>query len=214
MNLNQELLSVLKQEGCDIVGFADLRILPEEPRKKLDTGIIIGVPYVPAGMEMKREDNPIRFADGGGGTFEPLERYNQITVQFLKERKYKANVKYSTTQITMKMLATIAGIGWIGKCAILTTKETGPALRFTAVLTNAPFEHGTPIIKSQCPPDCTDCADACPTQAIKGGLWERGIHRDEFFDVEACKKHRSKVDGYCCICMSACPFTKQGLGYV
>ena len=213
MDLNRELLDILKQEGCDIVGFADLRELPEEPRKKLDTGVIIGVPYVPAGMQMKRADNPVRFMNGGGETFEPLERYNRVTVEFLKERKYKANIKYSSTQVTMKMLATIAGIGWIGRCAILTTKDTGPALRLTAVLTNAPFTCGEPITVSQCPVDCTACANACPVQAIKGGLWKRGVHRDEFLDVEACKKHRSKVSGYCCVCMSACPFTKRGLGY-
>jgi len=213
MDLNRELLDILKQEGCDIVGFADLRELPEEPRKKLDTGVIIGVPYIPAGMQMKRGDSPVRFADGGGGTFEPLERYNRVTVEFLKERKFKANIKYSSTQVTMKMLATMAGIGWIGRCAILTTSETGPALRLTAVLTNAPFTCGEPITTSQCPADCTACADACPAQAIKGGLWKRGVHRDEFLDVVACKKHRSKVSGYCCVCMSACPFTKRGLGY-
>ena len=40
-------------------------------------------------------------------------------------------------QITYKMLATLAGIGWIGKNALLVTKEQGSAVRFTAVLTDA-----------------------------------------------------------------------------
>jgi len=38
MNLNQEIIEQLNQEGCNIVGFADLRVLPEEPRKGLEVG--------------------------------------------------------------------------------------------------------------------------------------------------------------------------------
>ena len=42
MTLNEEITWLLKNEGCKIVGFADLRNLPEEPRKCGDFGTIIG----------------------------------------------------------------------------------------------------------------------------------------------------------------------------
>jgi len=126
------------------------------------------------------------------------------------EKGYKRNKTYSRMTITYKMLATLAGIGWVGRCALLITKDLGPALRFTALLTNAPLECGTPITQSLCPPDCSACADICPANAVKTGLWERGIHRDEFFDVNACKKGRSQCHG---LCISICPYIQKGFGY-
>ena len=33
MNLTQEITELLQKEGCKIFGFADLRTLPEEPRR-------------------------------------------------------------------------------------------------------------------------------------------------------------------------------------
>jgi len=210
MNLNQEIIERLKQEGCDIIGFADLRILPEELRKRLDVGIIMATTYAPQAVWDKLDDNQKQIINDNWSKGDPLERYNKAAKSFLKEKGYKRNTTYSSMQITYKMLATIAGIGWIGKCALLVTNELGPAVRFTAVLTNAPFECGTPITSSQCPPDCNFCVDECPAKAIKGGLWERGIHRDEFFDVDACKKGRSKCNG---LCIASCPYTRKGLGY-
>jgi len=215
MSLNQELTDLLTAEGCTILGFADLRILQEEPRKKLDTGIIVGFPYTAEGMKENLAGNPDKFWRDAGATFEPLERFTEKVVQFLKERKYKANTKtYKQTVVTAKTVGTLSGIGWIGRCAMLTTKETGPALRLSVILTNAPFECGTPITKSLCPEDCTACADICPAGAVKGGLWERGVHRDEFFDVTACGKGRGNKKNPCNnLCIAVCPYAKTGLGY-
>lgn len=213
MTLNQELIQLLENEGCSIVGFADLRILPEEPRRGSDFGIVMGALYAAEGMRENLQGNPDRFGNDSGATFEPLDRYKKTVIKFLKDNGYKANTKYLNTTVTHKMVGTLSGIGWIGRCAILTTKEWGPALRLTAVLTNAPVECGTPIIKSLCPADCTACADICPTNAIKEGLWEQGIHRDTFFDVKACCKGRQKRKPICGLCISVCPYTKKGFGY-
>ena len=210
MNLNNELIQILNQEGCNIVGFADLRDLPEEPRKGLGVGIIMATTYTPQAVWDKLDDTQKQLVRDNEENGSPLERYKKAAKAFLKEKGYKRNTTYPTMEITYKMLATIAGIGWIGRCALLVSSAQGPAVRFTAVLTNAPFECGTPITASQCPTDCTACADACPANAVTGGLWARGIHRDEFFKVEACKKMRSKCDG---VCVASCPFTRNGLGY-
>jgi epoxyqueuosine reductase QueG len=210
MTLNQELIELLKQDGCRIIGFADLSVLPEEPRNGLGVGVVMATAYLPTAVwdrlsGKQRQDFEDYMAMGN-----PLERFKKTTKAFLKERGYKRNTTYKSMEITYKMLATLAGIGWIGRNAMLVTKEQGSAVRFTAVLTDAPFECGTPVTASLCPPNCHNCFDACPGKAIKGGLWERGIHRDEFYDVEACKKNRSACDT---VCVAGCPFTQQGLGY-
>ena len=209
MSLNDELLEVLKQEGCGVVGFADISVLPEEPRKNLETAVIMATFYAPEAVRKKMKNVPEVFANETDTEIPRLDRYNKAAFSFLRSKKYKANVTYSKGEITYKMLATLAGIGWVGRCALLVTDKTGPALRFTAVLTNAPFDCGTPITESKCPSDCSACSDACPANAVKGGLWERGVHRDTFFDVKACMKHRSKCGGKC---ISVCPYTLKGIG--
>jgi len=210
MSLNLEITERLKQEGCCIVGFADLHELPAEPRKGLGVGVIMATQYAPDAVWDKLGDTQKQAIKNNWKLGDPLERYNKAAKAFLKEKGYRRNTTYPSMEVTFKMLATLAGIGWIGKCALLVSKELGPAVRFTAVLTNAPFDCGTPITSSLCPPDCNACADACPTKAVSGRMWARGIHRDEFFDVGACKKGRSKCDG---ICIASCPFAQKGLDY-
>ena len=210
MNLENEIIENLKREGCGIFGFADLSALPEEPRKGLPSAVVMGTFYSPKAVSDRMKSTPDFIAGEFNADVPRLERYRKAAMAALKNNKFKANITYSTTAITFKTLATLAGIGWIGRCALLVTDKVGPALRLTAVLTNAPLKYDAPILKSKCPPGCDECFDACPTNAVKEGLWERGIHRDAFFDVEACKKGRNKCDT---ICIASCPFTKKALGY-
>ncbi|MCL2364275.1 MAG: hypothetical protein FWC71_06385 [Defluviitaleaceae bacterium] len=209
MDLNHAFVKALQEEGCHIIGFADLRELPEECRNKLPVGIIMATTYAPEKLWDKLSEAQRKIINDDWASDSPLDCYNKKAKAFLKEHGYKRNTTYPTMQLTYKMLATIAGIGWIGRNTLLVSNAQGPAVRFTAVLTNAPFACGTPITASQCPPNCRLCMDACPGKAIKAEpLWARGIHRDEFFDVDACKKNRSGCGGACVAC---CPFTAKGL---
>ena len=216
MNLNQEIIELLEKEGCKIWGFADLRNLPASVHQGFDTGIVMGAAYTAKGMKENLEGNTDQFCIDSTSTNEQLERFQKSVFNLLKEKKYKASIKYRNTffsgGLSHKMVGTISGLGWIGKLAILTTKTFGPALRLTAVVTNAPLKCGKPITKSMCPANCNACVDICPTKAIKGTLWETGIYRDVFFDVKACGKGRKKR-GMCGLCISVCPFAKKGLGY-
>lgn len=80
MNLNQELTELLKNEGCNIVGFADLSSLPKDPRKALGCGIIMGTPYTAEGMRANLDGDIQKFCSDSGATFEPLERYKKAAV--------------------------------------------------------------------------------------------------------------------------------------
>ena len=212
MDLNQAFVDTLKLAGCHVVGFADLSVLPAEPRNHLPVGIIMATAYTPPTVWNKLNEAQRKAIADNEADGDPLERYRKRAKDFLRERKYKRNTTYPTMQITYKMLATLAGIGWIGRNALLVSHALGCAVRFTAVLTDAPFVCGTPITASLCPPHCRLCTEACPGKAIKGNpLWARDIHRDAFFDVDACKANRNKCDGACVGC---CPFTIKGLSLV
>jgi epoxyqueuosine reductase QueG len=114
-----------------------------------------------------------------------------------QSREHIGEVEYNTT-LPHKTVATRAGIGWIGKSALLVTDAYGSAIRLSSILTNAPLSTNRPINKSRCG-DCMICANACPAGAVSGKLWEVELYRDEFFDPIKCR-------------ITACERAKQGFG--
>ena len=231
MSLNNDIVKLLRQEGCDIVGFADLRVLSKEARQNFDYGILIALAFTKEAMAENKNGSPQRYSDEHDPMTRKLGELKELTAEFISDRGYEVlkdtpasvvdrNILRSL--LPQKTVATLAGIGWIGRCAMLVTNEVGSALRLTVLLTNAPFDCGTPITKSLCPKNCTVCVDVCPGKAPLGKLWEAGVDRDEFFNAHACQTAahtRAKSllgiddESRCGLCVSNCPFTKRGLGY-
>jgi len=230
MSLNHEIITLLRQEGCGIVGFADLHCLSKKARQNFDCGIVMALSYSREAMRDNKNGPPQQYYAEFVPVNKRLPELAALTADFLVDRGYKALAKITSTVVQdedyrtvlpHKTVATLAGLGWIGKCAMLVTPEVGSALRLTVVLTNAPLDCGTPVTKSMCDPNCTVCADVCPGWAPLGGLWEVGVDRDAFFNAQACRSaaraHAKAALGIdetlCGLCMSNCPFTKLGLGY-
>lgn len=126
----------------------------------------------------------------------------------INENKLEAEFSHKTT-------ATKGGLGWIGKCDLLVTKEFGSALRLNTVFTEAPVKAGKPIEKSLCG-DCSDCIDNCPVNAPTGKQWDSSVQRDEIIDIQQCysecKRASKKINfnhPLCGRCIIACPWTKK-----
>lgn len=230
MGLSDEIRNELFSLGASIVGFADLTVLPKDIRDNFDYGIVIGLAYSGKAMQDNMNGDARQYWSEFTLTNEKLPQLAIHTANILIDKKYKALAKVQTmivqdsdykTVLPHKTVATLAGIGFIGKCATLVTKEFGSALRIIVVLTNAPLECGVPISKSLCNPNCNTCANVCPGKAIKGGLWEVGIDRSNFFDAHACRpaarRHAKENLGIeetlCALCISNCPWTKSALNY-
>jgi epoxyqueuosine reductase QueG len=230
MFLNNKIIEILKQENCDIVGFADLHCISNEARQGFDYGIIMALSYTKEAMQDNKNELPQKYYSELEIINKRLPELAVLTADFLVSNGYKALPKTQSmivldkdwrSILPHKTVATLAGMGWIGKCANLVTNEIGSALRFIVVLTNAPLDCGEPISKSLCPPNCNVCADVCPGKAPLGGLWEANIDRDDFFYANACSKAarvraKEKLDIdmiVCGLCISNCPFTQRGLGY-
>ncbi|MFO7889365.1 MAG: GNAT family N-acetyltransferase [bacterium] len=108
------------------------------------------------------------------------------------------------------MVATRAGMGWIGKTDLLVTHRFGPRVRLASVLTTSEiFDSGKPIIESQCG-DCTICIENCPARAATGTLWKTDVYRNEYYDPFKCRdfcrqiseKTINKKISLCGICLS------------
>ena len=230
MGITGEIRGFLQEQGCTIVGFANLCVLPIDVRRGHANGILLGLPYTTVAMAENRSGRPARYYAEYTAMNERLPVLAEQTAQLLASHGYKAEPNTQTTVskagdyrtvLPHKTVATLSGVGWIGKCATLVTKEIGAALRLNVVLTDAPVECGTPITESKCPEFCQICAKICPGGAPSGIPWKRGIDRNEFFDVHACfdaaqERARSLLQiekTVCGLCIANCPFTREGLGY-
>jgi len=111
-----------------------------------------------------------------------------------------------------KLAAHLAGLGWIGKNALLITPEHGPRVRWGTVLTDAPLEDGMPM-DEMCK-DCRACVEACPVHAFIGQVFDRPRPRSEIFAAEACDRYRRNQEQTlgvraCGICDYICPFGRK-----
>jgi epoxyqueuosine reductase QueG len=117
------------------------------------------------------------------------------------------------TSISHKMVATRAGLGWIGKTDLFISKKFGPRLRLVSLLTDYPLDQTGKAINNRRCGKCIECISACPAKAGNGQLWDIHTDRDVFFDaykcrakcVELSKKYLNSNSATCGICVSVCP---------
>ena len=225
LTLSEQLKSVLKDSGAALVGFADLTNIPENQRDGFKYGISIAVAI----------DPEIINGIGNGPTKEYYDEYCRLN-QLLDSLDIKAaeiisahgfnalpktraniipNWTNHSTILPHKTVATRAGLGWIGKCALLVTEQYGSAVRLSSVLTDAPLEISEPIDHSHCGA-CDNCVRNCPATALSGDLWSVGLEREKFFNTQGCRNKAIErtwkvVPGetLCGLCMLVCPRTKK-----
>lgn len=230
--LNDELKKLLTAKGASLVGFADLREIAPEFRDNLPFGISIATALNPEIISEIRDGPTKRYYAEYKRANQLLDKLGGFAVQFLEQRGYKArrfaptfsggnggfDSEKLSTRLQHKTTATRAGLGWIGKCALLVTREFGSAVRFTTVLTNAPLATGQPVNSSSCG-RCAACVDICPGQAPKGKDWQLGMPRESLFDAFACQEAARELatkligipETICGLCIVSCPWTKKYL---
>jgi epoxyqueuosine reductase QueG len=117
------------------------------------------------------------------------------------------------TDLSHKMVATRAGLGWIGKTDLFISREFGPRLRLVSILLKTPVKSKSkPIDISRCG-NCNICVDICPSKAANGKLWDITVDREEFYDPWKCRNQCAEFGSnrlgldvrICGICVAACP---------
>lgn len=231
MNKDQQMTAdieaLLRDNGAALVAFGDVTALPADSRQEMPVGIIFAMavdlmitaslvdgPSPAYAAEYERLNDQLQAAGDRCAAWLAAQGYrafNQgVTVDVL-DRKTLSMV------LPHKTIATRAGLGWIGKCALLVTEAYGSAIRLNTVLTDAPLVTGTPIDESRCG-ECTACQDACPGAAPTGENWNAGMPREALFDAFACfqaARAQSSAQGIphiiCGRCIAACPWTRKYL---
>jgi len=215
-DLTERLRSCALGAGASLVGFADVEGYADLPR-----AVALAIAHSPAALaDLEGMPSPAyyqeyldfnrRLDEMAGRLAEVLEvagcrvRLHPATLGVIDPETLAAPFSH-------KLAATRAGLGWIGKSALLVTPELGPALRLTSLLTDAPLVPGAPLTESECA-DCRACTDICPGRAISGEEWWAGRPRHEFYDAFACRRAaleraraRSMDSTICGLCLAVCP---------
>ena len=225
-DLNRKIKTELLRLGADIVGFGELDELPDNVREGMPVGISVAARYPKEVIRGIAELPTQEYREWYDKLNMLLDAIVTSGAEIIREMGYRAVAQTreyvgngeseDNTTLPHKTVATRAGIGWIGKSALLVTDQYGSAIRLSSILTDAPFYTALPINKSRCG-DCMVCAKACPAGAVSGKLWEVGLYRDEFFNPVKCRKtakERAKLgfDGditICGKCIEVCPHTQR-----
>jgi len=225
MDLSTELRKYLLDNGATEVGFADMSEVTI--LKGLNTGVVFYIAY-PKDILKRMDDAPtMEYVLKLVEMNKELDKLGMLSEEYLKNKGFDA---YAQTKIRLgtdfgddnsfelphKTFATKAGLGWIGKSALLITEKYGSAIRLSSVLTNAPLETATPITESKCG-ECNLCQRACKAGAISGKNWNYLSKRNDFYDDKKCEKYMLKItekkfgkpDTVCGKCIHACIYTKR-----
>jgi len=207
--------------GASIVGFADLEGSVPKRWEHLKAGMSIVVRLSNIIIDEIKNGPTLTYAYHYRTINQLLDSIAIKTSNLIQSLGYKAlpipasqtvNEKKLEGLISHKMVATRAGLGWIGKNALLITPQYGPRIRLVSVLTNAPLRPLPPVSESKCG-RCFLCVKACPAGALKGRNWTVNTKREDLMKVDLCHevtKHNKKIfaEAICGICISVCPIGK------
>lgn len=216
------------RQGADLVGIGDLSGLPPSQRQGLPFGVSVAVKYPKEVIQGISELPTPEYKLWYDRLNQRLDELVIAGAAFLQDRGHHAvaNTRAQVgdygadcrTLLPHKTVATSAGLGWIGKCALLVTKQYGSMVRLSSILTDAPLITAQPVTAPICG-NCTACQNACPAGAIYGTAWNPMIPRDALFDYQRCQKEAqsrsvrgfSQSTALCGKCIEVCPYTKRYL---
>lgn len=224
MDLTNDIRDYLLSLGACSVGFADISEIT--PIKGLNTGIVFYINHEAENLNTVVEGPTYAYLEGHRELNRKLDEIAIKGEEYLIERGFNAygqttrrivdTIENNSAELPHKTIATLAGLGWIGKSALFITKEYGPALRLSSILTDAQLECGIPIDSSLCG-ECMICQEACPGGAISGKAWNSSLSRDDFYNHKKCEETAKKLskkaflweDTMCGICMNICPHAQK-----
>jgi epoxyqueuosine reductase len=231
MKLHEIVKKHLRKGEEYVTGYADLRNLLAAKYAQYDYGIVIG----------RRLDDRIIDSIENGPNADYYVLYQQVNSELAEiARGIEAELcdmdvralgiaptltsadrdehfdQTLSLDFSHKLVATRAGLGWVGKSDLLITHEFGPRVRLVSVLVDCPVDYcQEPVLSSECQ-GCDLCVQNCPANALSGKEWDITTKREEIFDAFACREKCRELGWFigqnvrlCGICVSVCPVGRR-----
>jgi epoxyqueuosine reductase len=230
--MQQQIVEIIKKHLIPadnyIYGFADLTGLLDEKFKgfnygiclgrKLDASIvddIAGAPTKEYYLHYRNINEELALLSGRISAELNSHKIDTINISPTVSTEELDTTYFASlrTDLSHKLVATRAGLGWIGKTDLLITKKFGPRLRLASILLrDRVIPESRPIDASLCG-NCNICVESCPAEAANGKSWDITIAREQFYDAWKCRNQcaefgRTKLSmdaRVCGICVAACP---------
>jgi epoxyqueuosine reductase QueG len=214
--LTEELKSLAKSEGADLVGIAPARKFKNISKGCAPKDILPSAKFTVT-LGIRLLDDIVKTAPGQEYTAHTrfvnseLNRIIQRLAQFLEKKGYAAvptppstSGKKFARYLSHRRAAVLAGLGVLGRNNLLITPQHGPRVRLVTLVTNAPLKSDPPLKFYPCK-NCDICVRACPAGALKN---EKTDRRKCTAYLNKIRKKSGQDLRYCGLCIKACPVGK------
>ena len=148
------------------------------------------------------------------GFYSNIVRPMKGIYNYLLDNGHKAKIvdgEESEETISLKGVAVKAGLGWIGRNALLINKDYGSFIALGAIITDADLAEKNINKELSCPVNCHECQKACPTLANKSDkvLDRPNCISDYLESADVILNQGVNLDNYfyeCDICQLVCPY--------
>ncbi len=206
--------------GADMVGFAGAADFAEAPEgfKPQDImpqakGIVVLARALPRGVVAS--GNQVVYTAHHTSNLKQLDELARAVALFIEEQggvavpvpaddpyfHWEEARKHGMGILSHRHAAQKAGLGVIGKNALLITPQYGNRVELVSILTDLPFAS-SPAAAALCPAECRLCLDACPVGALNGS---RSVEQIKCRANLAVKSPRGHNLVKCWQCRAACP---------
>lgn len=220
MNINEELKSLLSGRGACDIGFCSLDRIADG----VDTGgmthavsIVFRLSSAVIGEITDRPTHTYfhhyRTVNAALDSMalsagQLLERHGYRYIAVAASQTVEKTIDKMRGRISHKMIASMCGLGSIGKNALFLHQFYGPAVRLCTVLTDAPLSKTHHTLNHNLCKGCDECVRSCPAGALSGKTWSPD---ETIVDAKACSEYmkRAFIDigrgAVCGICIKVCP---------
>lgn len=131
--------------------------------------------------------------------------------------KFNARVFTDSAPIMERTWAQKSGLGWLGKNSLLINKSKGSFFFLAEIILDMELIYDSPFKSDHCG-TCTQCIDACPTEAILPNNTVDGSKCISYFTIELKEEiptqYKESFNDWafgCDICQDVCPWNRFSL---